>query len=131
MITAKIAVVDDDAEAVKKLCGYIDRYGGESGKIFDVKTFSNLSVLLSEYRNGYDILFMDVELPDGSGIDAAGEIRKRDEDVIIVFVTNMAQFAIRGYAVDALDYVLKPVPYFAFTQQLQKAVNRLQKRQKT
>ena len=52
MITAKIAVVDDDAEAVKKLCGYIDRYGGESGKIFDVKTFSNLSVLLSEYRNG-------------------------------------------------------------------------------
>ena len=41
----------------------------------------------------------------------------------------MAQFAIRGYAVDALDYVLKPVPYFAFSQQLQKAVDRLRKRQ--
>ena len=43
----------------------------------------------------------------------------------------MAQFAIRGYAVDALDYVLKPVPYFAFSQQLQKAVDRLRKHRKT
>ena len=128
MITAKIAVVDDDAEAVKKLCGYIDRYGGESGKIFDVKTFSNLSVLLSEYRNGYDILFMDVELPDGSGIDAAGEIRKRDEDVIIVFVTNMAQFAVRGYEVRAMDYVVKPISYYNFASKFGAALAALDKR---
>ena len=54
-----------------------------------------------------------------------------DKDVILIFITNMAQFAIRGYAVDALDYVLKPVPYFAFSQQLQKAVDRLRRRRKT
>ena len=60
---------------------------------------------------------------------AAEAIRRVDKDVILIFITNMAQFAIRGYAVDALDYVLKPVPYFAFSQQLQKAVDRLRKRQ--
>ena len=47
-----------------------------------------------------------------------------------VFITNMAQYAIRGYAVGALDYVLKPVPYFAFSQQLQKALGQLEKRER-
>ena len=48
--------------------------------------------------------------------------------MLLIFITNMAQYAIKGYAVGALDYVLKPVPYFAFSQQLQKAVNQLAKR---
>ena len=46
-------------------------------------------------------------------MSAAEEIRKMDTEVVIIFITNMAQYAIRGYAVDALDYVLKPVSYFA------------------
>lgn len=45
---------------------------------------------------------------------AAEEIRKKDTEVIIIFITNSPQYAIKGYAVDALDYVLKPVSYYAF-----------------
>ena len=55
-------------------------------------------------------------------------IRELDDDVLLIFITNMAQYAIKGYSVGALDYVLKPVPYFAFSQQLQKAVNQLARR---
>ena len=47
---------------------------------------------------------------------------------MIIFITNMAQYAIRGYAVDALDYVLKPVSYFAFSQRLSRAIGRMKKR---
>ena len=47
---------------------------------------------------------------------------------MIIFITNMAQYAIRGYAVDALDYVLKPVSYFAFSQRLNRAISRMKKR---
>ena len=54
------------------------------------------------------------------GMSAAEEIRKKDSDVVIIFITNMPQYAIRGYAVEALDYVLKPVSYFAFSQRLSK-----------
>lgn len=50
------------------------------------------------------------------GMAAAEEIRKMDSEVIIIFITNMTQYAIRGYEVDALDYMLKPVNYFAFSQ---------------
>ena len=49
--------------------------------------------------------------------------RSWTSDVLLIFITNMAQYAIKGYSVGALDYVLKPVPYFAFSQQLQKAVS--------
>ena len=60
---------------------------------------------------------------------AAEEIRKMDSEVVIIFITNMAQYAIRGYAVDALDYVLKPVSYFAFSQRLNRAIERMKKRE--
>ena len=63
------------------------------------------------------------------GMSAAEEIRKMDTEVVIIFITNMAQYAIRGYAVDALDYVLKPVSYFAFSQRLNRAIGRMKKRE--
>ena len=43
------------------------------------------------------------------GMTAAEEIRRMDSEVMIIFITNMAQYAIRGYEVGALDYILKPV----------------------
>ena len=63
------------------------------------------------------------------GMSAAEEIRKVDTEVVIMFITNMPQYAIRGYAVDALDYVLKPVSYFAFSQRLNRAITRMKKRE--
>lgn len=48
--------------------------------------------------------------------------------MLIIFITNTAQYAINGYSVGATDYMLKPVPYFCFSQQLKKAVGQLQKR---
>ena len=59
------------------------------------------------------------------GMSAAEEIRKMDTEVVIIFITNMPQYAIQGYRVDALDYVLKPVSYFAFTQRIDRALTRL------
>ena len=84
--------------------------------------------LLDDYRPVYDILFLDVEMKHLDGMETARRVRELDKDVIIVFITNMAQYAIGGYAVGALDYVLKPAPYFAFSQQLRKAEEQLRRR---
>lgn len=48
------------------------------------------------------------------GMTAAEKIRQMDQKVIIMFITNMIQYAVRGYEVDAMDYVVKPVEYFSF-----------------
>ena len=115
----------------------LDRYFYKHGRYLkgpdrslDLFTMASALDILEDYRAVYDIIFLDVEMKHLDGMTTAERIRQMDADVILIFITNMAQYAIRGYSVGALDYVLKPVPYFAFSQQLLKAVARLEKRAK-
>ena len=124
----RIALVEDEAEVRAQLQGYVQRHTRQYGTEFAVTEFADGMELLDDYRPVYDILFLDVEMKHLDGMETARRIRALDSDVLLIFITNMAQYAIKGYAVGALDYVLKPVPYFAFSQQLQKAVNQLARR---
>lgn len=124
----RIAIVDDDAEDAACLREYLDRYRRERGVALGVTVFTDGESLVQSYRAEYDIILMDVEMRLMDGMTAAGEIRKVDPQVVIIFITNMAQYAIRGYTVDALDYVLKPVGYFAFTQRIDRALRRMERR---
>ena len=124
----RIALVEDEAEVRAQLQGYVQRHTRQYGTEFAVTEFTDGMELLDDYRPVYDILFLDVEMKHLDGMETAQRIRALDSDVMIVFITNMAQYAIKGYAVGALDYVLKPVPYFAFSQQLQKAEEQLRRR---
>ena len=124
----RIAIVEDEAAVREQLAGYVQRYTRQYGTQFEVTMFTDGVEILEDYRPVYDIIFLDVEMQHLDGMETARRIRELDSDVLLIFITNMAQYAIKGYAVGALDYVLKPVPYFAFSQQLQKAVNQLAKR---
>ena len=124
----RIAIVEDEAAVREQLAGYVQRYTRQYGTQFEVTMFTDGVEILEDYRPVYDIIFLDVEMQHLDGMETARRIRELDSDVLLIFITNMAQYAIKGYAVGALDYVLKSVPYFAFSQQLQKAVNQLAKR---
>ena len=117
----RVAIVEDEEAVREQLLGYVQRYTRQYGTTFEVRTFSDGVEILEGYRPVYDLILLDVEMKHLDGMETAQRIRALDSDVMIVFITNMAQYAIKGYAVGALDYVLKPVPYFAFSQQLQKA----------
>ena len=124
-----IAIVEDEAMYAKQLEEFLHQYGAENGETFDITIYSDGDQVVHKYKSQYDILLMDVEMKFMDGMSAAEEIRKVDTEVVIIFITNMAQYAIRGYAVDALDYVLKPVSYFAFSQRLNRAISRMKKRE--
>ena len=124
----RIAMVEDEAAVREQLQGYIQRYTRQYGTEFAVTEFSDGVEILDAYRSVYDIVLLDVEMKHLDGMETARRIRELDRDVVLLFITNMAQYAIKGYAVGALDYVLKPVPYFAFSQQLQKAEEKLRRR---
>ena len=126
----RVAIVEDEAAVREQLAGYVQRCTRQYGTLFEVTMFTDGLEILEEYRPVYDIIFLDVEMPQLDGMETARRIRAMDSEVQLIFITNMAQYAIRGYSVGALDYVLKPVPYFAFSQQLLKAVSRLEKRAK-
>ena len=124
----RVAIVEDDAEVQGVLQEYVRRYTRQYGTEFEVTVFADGVDILEDYRAVYDIIFLDVEMKHLDGMTTAERIRQMDADVILIFITNMAQYAIGGYAVGALDYVLKPVPYFAFSQQLRKAEEQLRRR---
>lgn len=125
----RIAIADDDRDCTKQLGQYIDDFARESGLSCDVTVYHDGDELVERYKAQFDIILLDVEMPFLNGMTAAEMIRRQDPEVIIIFITNMAQYAIRGYAVDALDYVLKPVNYFAFSQKLGRAIHRLARRE--
>ena len=124
----RIAMVEDETAVREQLQGYIQRYTRQYGTEFAVTEFSDGVEILDAYRPVYDIILLDVEMKHLDGMETARRIRELDRDVVLLFITNMAQYAIKGYAVGALDYLLKPVPYFAFSQQLQKAEEKLRRR---
>ena len=108
----RIAVVEDEEICRRELRSCIEEFMGRDGREWgtpEISEFSDAEAFLSGYRSVYDIVFMDIEMPGMSGMRVAEKLREMDGDVTLVFVTKMAQFAIKGYEVDAFDYILKPV----------------------
>ena len=124
----RIAIVEDQEETRECLNRFVRQYAEEQGLQVEISLIADGSEIAEHYTPGFDIIFMDVEMPRLDGFAAAEAIRAVDAEVVLVFVTNMAQYAIRGYEVDALDYVLKPVNYYQFCTKLSRAIQRVQRR---
>ncbi len=120
-----IAVVEDEDNYAETFEKYIERYQKEHSEEIELTRFSDGMEILDEYNGSFDIIFMDIKMKFLNGMTTAQKIRKVDKEVAIIFITNLTQYAIKGYAVDALDYVLKPVSYFSLSQKLERAISRL------
>ena len=123
-----IALVEDEEEYRKEFLSYLRRYEQESGRQFRISVFSDGEDIVSSDKADYDLILMDIAMRFMDGMTAAEKIRELDQEVVIIFITNMPQFVMKGYAVDALDYVLKPVNYFAFSQRIDRAISRMSRR---
>jgi len=123
-----IAIVEDNVQSSDTLKSYLERYSKENNKVFNVYSFTDGDEITSDYEAKYDIIFLDIEMKRLDGMTAAQKIREFDSEVIIIFITNMAKYAISGYSVGALSFLLKPLPYFVFSQELSKCIDRLKNR---
>lgn len=124
----KVIIVEDDKDAAAVLEEYLARYGEAKGVNFDVRKYNNVSLFLANYNNSADLILMDIELPDGDGMNAIAKLRERDGEVAVIFVTNMSQYAVKGYEVRALDFIVKPVSYSNFSVKLAGAISVIRSR---
>lgn len=118
-----IAIVEDDERELGQLESCIADYGKEHDERFSVASFKDGLAFLDGYKHEYDIVFMDINMPYESGLGIAKRLRMVDPDVCLIFVTQMAQYAINAYDVNASDYILKPVIYSAFAFRFEKALS--------
>lgn len=119
----RVAIVDDEEICRNQEKELIERYGRECGEKFEVTLFENGIDFITDYLAVFDIVFLDIEMPLLNGMDTARKLRALDDKVCIVFITHMAKYAIEGYAVNAIDFVVKPVKYFNFIDKLKKALS--------
>ena len=124
-----IAIAEDDPQSFAQMERFITDYGRETGRAFQVTHYDNGEDLVERYQPHFVLMLIDVEMPFMDGITAAGFVREKDPEVVIIFVTNLAQYAIQGYSVNALDYILKPVNYFSFSQRLGRALQYVKKKE--
>jgi len=117
-----IAYAEDDAETATTLKGYLDRYAAENDLSIEAEHFDRAEKLIYHYSHRYDLLLLDIQLGSMSGMEAAEEIRKLDTVVSIIFITSLVQYAVKGYEVDALDFIVKPVGYSRFAMKMDKAL---------
>lgn len=120
----KIAIIEDNKAEADRLREFLDRFSQQGSTTLCVDVFGEALSFLEHYKPVYDIVFMDIEMPYLDGMEAARRLREVDQKILLIFVTNMAQFAVKGYEVDALDYIVKPIQYQDFKQKFQRAVMR-------
>ena len=126
----RIAIVEDDPAVQKQLQQYIRRYYGNDADRHPVSVFSDGDEILEDYRADWDLILLDIQMQFLDGLETARRLRKLDANVYLIFVTNLANYAIRGYSVNALDFVLKPVNYHMLSALLHRVEGLLASRQK-
>ena len=125
----RAAIAEDDPAFRAQLNGFLQQYAGDKQLEISVSAFEDGQALVSSFHPTYDVVFLDIEMPLLDGMSAAEKIREKDNQVLLVFVTNVAHYAVKGYAVQALDYILKPLNYMSFSAKMDRIVKTLQLRQ--
>ena len=121
----RIAIVEDDRHDREALKKCLSRYEKENQVKFSLTEFQDGEDIVTDYTASYDLIILDIEMAFLNGMKAAEKIRELDTNVIIIFITNMPQYAIQGYKVNALDYILKPISYFSFSESMARALTKV------
>ena len=127
-IKINIAVVEDSADDLSNCLSLLDKYSKEKNVLFDIQTFESGDAFLMRFKSQFDFIILDINLSAMNGIEVARTVRAKDEEVIIMFATNLAKYATNGYEVDAIDFALKPLTYASFYLRLERVMKKLHKK---
>ena len=119
-----IAIVEDNQEQAATLESHIRTYAAQHKLAVSVKVFYDAITFLEKYSD-FHIVYMDIMMPMLNGMDAAKLLREKDNQVILIFVTTMRQYAIQGYDVSAYDFIVKPIAYPEFALKFTRVLEQL------
>lgn len=117
----RILIVEDTPAEADALVTCLRRYEEERDCPLAIEVIGSAFEFMGS-RHACDLVFMDIDMPGVTGMEAAQALRSRDEQTPLVFVTNLAQYAVKGYEVDALGFLVKPVRYEDFAPCMDRAL---------
>lgn len=114
----RIAICDDEKNIRELIANKVTQQYPQAEMVF----FSCGEELLLSDKN-IDILFLDIQMPSKNGMDTARELRKKDKDMILIFVTAVEEYVFQAFDVGAFHYIVKPIDDAKFTDVLHRAVD--------
>ena len=121
-----IAIVEDEKKEQDFLISSFKKLMLEKDISINLKTYNSGEEFLFDFEyNKFDIILMDIDLGQNklNGLNVSKKMRAIDDDVILIFITNLAQYAIDGYTVKAYDYIIKPFSYYDFCLKINALLN--------
>lgn len=123
-----VAIIDDEISVVDIIKEMLAQYAKEREINVFTTQYTNPVIFLTQYTNRYDLVLLDIEMPDMNGMVVANKLRAIDDEVPLIFITNMRKYAIKGYEVNASDFILKPISYYDLSIKLDRVLKRYQRK---
>lgn len=118
----RVALVDDDESYRLQVKEFLETFAKESGEEFEITAFSSGMDFITDYKPVFDIAFLDIEMPLIDGMTVARKLRLMDTDISLIFITKMPKYAVEGYDVGAVGFMVKPIKYCDFVDKIKKAI---------
>ncbi len=120
-----IAVCDDIPIECADIAKQIETILKQSNTDFMIKKFFG-GLELIQSRESFDIIFLDIKMPNINGMELAKQIRKQDRQSLIIFITSASEYVFDAFDVEAFQYLLKPIQTDKLKNVLEKATKKMQ-----
>jgi DNA-binding LytR/AlgR family response regulator len=122
----KIAIIEDNPLDSDALMALLQKYASQNNDRAEIHEFPSGEDFLVDGPSDFDLIFLDIQMREQNGIEIARIIRKSNQRVVIVFVTNNPEYSLDGYSVEAMDYLIKPVRMEILDRVLKKVLQKLE-----
>lgn len=124
----QMGLCEDDSQELNKIQALLDAYKlAHQHQEFVVRQFTSIESLMTEYKkqDSFDLLLLDIYLPEKTGIEGAKELRENGFDGSIIFLTTSIEYALEAFRVNAVQYLVKPLCQKDFSDALNKAFGQI------
>lgn len=121
----KVAVVEDNNEQTCEIERQLKQFFTENKTEYLLDCYSSGIDLLNAYNAQYQLILLDICMPGLNGLEVAKELRNKNSTASIVFMTNMPKYAINGYEVEAVGFLVKPVKYTGLCNTLRRVLSHI------
>lgn len=123
----RIAICDDEVAQLKLLESYVKAWGKEQKEVVEVCKYERAEHFLFQWeeQQNMDILLLDIEMPGMDGMTMAKKLREKKDSIQIIFISGNSEYALEGYEVEPVTYLLKPVSSEKLYAALNRAVGRI------